>query len=263
MRTTLRDLRRLHAERQPIVVLTCYEASFARAMDAAGIDVLLVGDSLGMVVQGHDSPNPVSLADVAYHTRAVARGSQRALVMADLPFGTSQVSPEETFRNAVVLIQAGAQMVKLEGGVDMADTIHFLVRRGIPVCAHIGMTPQSHHQFGGFRVQGRDEAGAQRVLADAAAVEAAGADLLLMECIPRQLADQIVTQAGVPTIGIGASPLCSGQVLVLHDVIGLGPVPLARLAKDFSAAPGGVAGAIRAYAEAVRAGTFPDAQHCY
>lgn len=263
MRTTLPELARMHAERVPIAMLTCYDAGFARLLEACGVDVLLVGDSLGMVVQGRDSPNPVSLADMAYHTSLVARGSHKALIIADLPFGTSQISPEDTFRNAVVLIQAGAQCVKLEGGSEMASTVEFLVRRGIPVCAHIGMTPQSHNQFGGFRVQGREPEAALRTIQAARDLEAAGASLVLMECIPRELADRVCAAIKVPTIGIGASPECSGQVLVLYDVIGLGPERLPRLAKDFSPGSEGVAGAVRAYVGAVKRREFPDAAHCY
>jgi 3-methyl-2-oxobutanoate hydroxymethyltransferase len=263
MRTTLPELTRLHAEHVPIAMLTCYDASFAGLLDTSGVDALLVGDSLGMVVQGHSSPNPVSLADMAYHTAAVVRGSQRSFVLADLPFGTSQISPQDTCRNAVVLIQAGAQMVKIEGGSEMAATVEFLVRRGIPVCAHIGMTPQSHNQFGGFRVQGREPAAADRLVQAARDLESAGAGMVLMECVPQGLAERICELLAVPTIGIGASPRCSGQVLVLYDVIGLGPVPLPRLAEDFSVAAPGLRGSVTAYVEAVKARRFPQQRHCY
>lgn len=263
MRTTLPELARMHAEGVPIAMLTCYDASFARALEACGVDVLLIGDSLGMVIQGHTSPNPVTLADIAYHTAAVQRGSQKALILSDMPFGSSQISPADTFRNAVPLIQAGAQCVKIEGGSEMAATVEFLVRRGIPVCAHVGMTPQSHNQFGGFRVQGKDEVGAARMIQAARDLEQAGACMILMECIPRALAERICQHVQVPTIGIGASPACSGQVLVLQDVIGLGPDKLPRLAKDFSPGTEGVTGAVRAYVAEVKARRFPDAAHCY
>lgn len=263
MRITLPDLLRMHAEHTPIVMLTCYDASFARALDGAGIDVLLVGDSLGMVVQGHDSPNPVTIGDMAYHTQAVARGVRRSFILADMPFGTSQISPEDTFRHAVTLVQAGAQAVKIEGGSEMARTVEFLARRGIPVCAHIGMTPQSHHQFGGFRVQGRDPVVAQGLLQSARDLESAGAAVILMECIPRLLAEEIHAALRVPTIGIGASPACSGQVLVLYDVIGLGPSPLPRLAKDYSTVAGGIGAMVSRFAEEVRNRSFPTAEHCY
>jgi 3-methyl-2-oxobutanoate hydroxymethyltransferase len=263
MRTTLPDLARMHAERSPIAMLTCYDASFARVLESCGVDVLLVGDSLGMVLQGHATPNPVTLADMAYHTASVARGSQRALILTDMPFGSSQISPQETFRNAAVLIQAGAQCVKIEGGSEMAPTIEFLAHRGIPVCAHIGMTPQSHNQFGGFRVQGRAPAAAERMIQAARDLETAGASMVLMECIPRALAERICESVQLPTIGIGASPACSGQVLVTYDVIGLGAPPLARLAKDFSPGAEGIAGAVLRYVEAVRARRFPDSEHCY
>jgi 3-methyl-2-oxobutanoate hydroxymethyltransferase len=263
MRTTLSDLKRWHSEQLPIAVMTCYDASFARVLEDNGVDILLIGDSLGMVLQGHPSPNPVTLEDVAYHTRCVARGSQRSLILADMPFGTSQISPQETFRNAVVLIQAGAQMVKIEGGSEMTETIQFLSERGIPVCAHIGMTPQSHHQYGGFKVQGRDASKADEIVEAAVALEKAGAAVILMECIPRILADRVCAAVKVPTIGIGASPSCSGQVLVLHDVIGLSAAPLSKLAKDYSSAAGGIPGMIQQYVKEVKNRTFPSDQHCY
>ncbi len=263
MRTTLSDLKRWHSEQQPIAVMTCYDASFARVLEESEVDVLLIGDSLGMVLQGHPSPNPVTLEDVAYHTRCVARGSQRCFILADMPFGTSQISPQETFRNAAVLVQAGAQMVKIEGGLEMVDTIQFLSERGIPVCAHVGMTPQSHHQYGGFKVQGRDSLRADQIVEAALALEAAGASIILMECIPRVLADRVCAAVKVPTIGIGASPACSGQVLVLYDVIGLSSKPLSKLAKDYSSVPGGIAGMVRTYVKEVKNRVFPSDQHCY
>jgi 3-methyl-2-oxobutanoate hydroxymethyltransferase len=264
MRNTLSDLKRLQAEGIPMVVLTSYDATFARVSEEEGVDVLLVGDSLGMVLQGHDSPNPVTLAEMCYHVAAVKRGSRKAFILGDMPFGSSQVSPERSFENAALLIQAGAQMVKIEGGREMVATVKFLTSRGIPVCAHLGMTPQSHHQFGGFKVQGRDAAGAQRILEDALALETAGADIILLECIPKVLADEICDRVSVPIIGIGASPRCSGQVLVLHDILGLTPAPLAKLAADFSRLGDGTTrGAIRAYANAVRTRAFPELSHCY
>jgi len=263
MRTTLSDLKRWHSEQQPIAVMTCYDASFARVLEESAVDVLLIGDSLGMVLQGHPSPNPVTLEDVAYHTRCVVRGSQRCFILSDMPFGTSQLSPQETFRNAAILIQAGAQMIKIEGGLEMVETIRFLSERGIPVCAHIGMTPQSHHQYGGFKVQGRDSHQADQIMQAALAHEAAGAAMILMECIPRVLADRVCSALKVPTIGIGATPGCSGQVLVLYDVIGLSPGPLSKLAKDYSSVPGGIAGMIRSYVKEVKNRAFPTEQHCY
>lgn len=261
-RKTLNDLKRLKAQGVPIAALTCYDASFARVLEEEGVDILLVGDSLGMVLQGWDSPNPVTVSHMVYHTESVKRGSQSALIMSDLPFGSSQVSPELCFQNAAKLIQAGAQMVKLEGGRVMVETVRFLSERGIPVCAHLGMTPQSHHQFGGFKVQGRDDLAAKTMVEDAHAMEVAGAALILMECIPKRLADELCDAVSVPTIGIGASPRCSGQVLVLHDVLGLSPKPLAKLAKDFSAA-GDARAAVRAYVDAVKNRLFPELSHCY
>ncbi len=200
-------------------MLTCYDASFAALCDAAGVEILLVGDSLGMVVQGHDSTLPVTLEDMEYHVRMVARGSQKALIVADLPFASYQLSPQQAYSNAARLMVAGAQMVKLEGGQVMADTVRFLVERGIPVCGHVGLTPQSVHQLGGYRVQ-RDT---ERLLADARAIEQAGAAMLVLEAVPATLGRQLTEALSIPTIGIGAGKDCSGQVLVLHDMLDIYP----------------------------------------
>lgn len=267
-RLSLPALAKMASDGEKIAALTCYDASFARVLEAAGVDVLLVGDSLGMVIQGRDSTLPVSMADMIYHTASVARGTERAFLIADLPFGSYQTGPEAALRNAVRLLAAGAQMVKLEGGAVMAETVRFLVERGIPVCGHIGLTPQSVHRLGGFRVQGRDEAAAQRLVADAHALQAAGAGLLVLELMPARLAARITRELGVPTIGIGAGPACAGQVLVLYDVLGISAwggqgARLPRFAADFLAGRGSVAEAVRAYVAAVKDGRFPGPEHSF
>ena len=251
-----------HAGRR-LVMLTCYDASFARVLDDNGTDLILVGDSLGMVVQGFDSTLPVRVDDVVYHTAAVARGATRALKIADFPFG-SDGSPREAHAAAVRFIQAGASMVKLEGAGHKLDTIRYLVDREIPVCGHLGLTPQSVHRFGGFKVQGREDAAAAKLREDALAVAEAGAALLVLEGVPASLATQISAASPIPTIGIGAGAGCDGQVLVLHDLLGLDTGHRKpKFVKDFLAGGGSVAGAIRAYADAVRDGSFPDAEHAY
>jgi len=247
---------------QKLVMLTAYDAGFARAFDANGVDLILIGDSLGMVVQGHDSTLPVTVADIAYHTTAVARVLQRALLVADLPFG-ADATPERAFEASLQLLRAGAEMVKIEGAGFKLDVIRYLVEREIPVCSHLGLTPQSVLALGGFTVQGRGEA-AERLRADARAVAAAGAALLVLECVPSPLAAQVTADVAIPTIGIGAGPGCDGQVLVMHDFLGLDSGHRRpKFVKDFLAEGGSVAGAVRAYADAVRAGTFPDAEHAY
>ena len=247
---------------QKLVMLTAYDAGFARTFDANGVDLILIGDSLGMVVQGHDSTLPVTVADITYHTTAVARVLQRALLVADLPFG-ADATPERALDASLQLLRAGAEMVKLEGAGFKLDVIRYLVEREIPVCSHLGLTPQSVLTLGGFKVQGRGEA-AERLRADARAVAEAGASLLVLECVPSPLAAQVTADIPVPTIGIGAGPGCDGQVLVLHDFLGLDSGHRRpKFVKDFLAEGGSVAGAVRAYADAVRAGTFPDAEHAY
>jgi 3-methyl-2-oxobutanoate hydroxymethyltransferase len=261
MRLTLHDLRRAAADRK-IAMLTCYDASFAAVLDRAGIDSLLIGDSLGMVVQGHDSTLPVAVEDVEYHTRAVTRGSRRAFIVADMPFGSYQASPQQAFDNAVRLMQAGAQMIKLEGGDEMASTIAFLVERAIPVCAHVGLTPQHVNRFGGYRVQGRGQAAA-RIRADALSVVQAGAEMMVVEAVPESLARAIAAESTALTIGIGASVACNGQVLVLHDMLGVATDKRPRFVKNFLLEVDGVEAAARAYAEQVRSGAFPGAEHVY
>lgn len=262
-RLTHADLAKMKEAGEKIAVLTCYDASFAKLLDACGVDVMLIGDSLGMVVQGHDSTLPVTLADMAYHTAIVARGSQRAMIVADMPFGTSQVSPQETFKNAVQLMAAGAHMVKIEGGLEMVETTRFLTSRGIPVCAHVGLTPQSVHQLGGYKVQGRSEAAAVRLKEESLALQEAGATLIVLEAIPAALAGEVTRLLAIPTIGIGASADCSGQVLVLHDMLDVAPGRKAKFVKNFMAGAGSLQAAVEAYVRAVKDGSFPGPEHTY
>jgi 3-methyl-2-oxobutanoate hydroxymethyltransferase len=246
-----------------LVMLTCYDFGFAKTLDAAGIDLILIGDSLGMVVQGHDSTLPVTVDDMVYHTRIVARGLERALLISDLSF-QSDATPERALEASTRLLQAGAEMVKIEGAGHKLEVIRFLTERDIPVCSHLGLTPQSVLSFGGYRVQGRESAAADKLVADAIAVAEAGATMMVLECVPSDLAARITAAVDVPTIGIGAGPQCDGQVLVLHDLLGLEMGHRRpKFVKDFLAEGGSVTGAVRAYAEAVRDGSFPDAAHSY
>ncbi|WP_420476009.1 3-methyl-2-oxobutanoate hydroxymethyltransferase [Noviherbaspirillum sp. ST9] len=247
---------------EKIAMLTCYDASFAALMDRCGVDVLLVGDSLGNVCQGHSSTLPVTLGDIAYHTASVARGNQTALLIADMPFGT-YATPETAFENAVKLMQAGAQMVKLEGGAWLVDTVKFLTDRAVPVCAHLGLTPQSVHQLGGFKVQGKTAEGAEKLKADALALQEAGASILVLEAIPTALGKEVTDLLAMPTIGIGAGPDCSGQVLVMHDMLGVFPGKKARFVKNFMDGQTSIEAAIRAYIAAVKDKSFPAAEHCF
>ena len=243
---TLHRLRAMYAEGEKIAMLTCYDASFARLLDDAGVDVLLVGDSLGMVLQGHDSTVPVSLNEMAYHTQCVARGNTHAWIVGDLPFGSYHASADQALRSAARLMQSGAQMIKLEGGGWTAETVRFLVERGIPVCAHLGLTPQSVHALGGYRVQGRDEQAAQTL---------------------RQHARELTEALSIPVIGIGAGAACSGQVLVLHDMLGITRGKLPRFVRDFirdDAADAGIETAVRRFVAAVKDGSFPvESIHTY
>ena len=263
MKITVQTLMKLAHEGQKITMLTCYDASFAATLDEAGVETLLVGDSLGMVMQGADSTLPVSLEEMAYHVRCVARGARNALIIGDMPFGSYQESPQQAFASAARLMQAGAHMVKLEGGAFMADTTRFLVERGIPVCSHIGLTPQYVNTFGGYRVQGKSEDDAARIRADARALADAGASMVLMECVPAALAGAITAELPVPTIGIGAGPEVSGQVLVIYDMLGVYPGKKARFVKNFMPEAGSIAGAVKAYVHAVKNGSFPAAEHCF
>jgi 3-methyl-2-oxobutanoate hydroxymethyltransferase len=263
MRHTLHHFRQMRERREKIAMLTCYDASFAALCDEAGVEILLVGDSLGMVIQGHDSTLPVAIAEMAYHVRCVARGSKRALVLGDLPFGSYQRSREQAYTSAARLMAAGAQAVKLEGGRPMLDTVRFLVERGVPVCGHVGLTPQSVHQLGGYRVQGKGDDGAQRVLDDARAVEEAGAAMVVLEAIPAVLAKQVTESLSIPTIGIGAGVDCSGQVVVLYDMLDVYPGRKARFVKNFMTGGRDAKAAVRRYVEEVKAGTFPGPEHAF
>lgn len=252
----------LREKGEKITMLTAYDASFATLMDMCGIETLLVGDSLGMVCQGHNSTLPVTIDNVAYHTASVARGNKTALLLADMPFGT-YATPEQAFANALKLIQAGAQMVKIEGGAWVVDTVRFLVEREIPVCAHLGLTPQSVHRFGGYKVQGKTAEAAKQLKDDALALQAAGASLLILEAIPASLGKEVTDILTMPTIGIGAGPDCSGQVLVMHDFIGVFPGKKARFVKNFMDGQTSIEGAVRAYIREVKEGTFPAPEHCF
>ncbi len=261
---------RLNAMKQQgerITSLTAYDASLARVMADAGVDVVLVGDSLGMVVQGHDTTLPVTLEEMIYHTGCVARGlaqseARRPLLLSDLPF-MSYASIDQALHSAARLMkEGGAEMVKLEGGAAQVSVVQALSRQGIPVCAHLGLTPQSVHKLGGYRVQGREAEAAERMLADAQALSAAGADLLILECVPQDLAARITRELPIPVIGIGAGLLCDGQVLVSTDVLGLSAQP-PRFAQDFSQTHGAPQAAIRAFIDAVRSGAFPTEEHSF
>lgn len=246
-----------------LVMLTCYDAGFARTLDVNGVDLILIGDSLGMVVQGGDSTLAVTVDDIAYHTRCVAAATRRVLIVADLPF-LADASPERALDAAAEFLAAGAGMVKLEGAGHKLETIRYLVEREIPVCAHLGLTPQSVLRFGGFKVQGRGDAAAEKLRADALAVAEAGAALLVLEAVPSTLAAEITRASPIPTIGIGAGPDCDGQVLVLHDMLGLDSGHRRpRFVRDFLTDGGSIAGAVRAYAAAVQDGSFPAPEHGY
>jgi len=258
------ELGKMRAEGRKIAMLTCYDASFAALVERCGVDMVLVGDSLGNVLQGQKSTLPVTMDHMVYHTECVARGCSRPFLVADMPFGSYHESPAQAMRNAARLMAAGAQMVKLEGGEFMAETVHFLVERGVPVCAHIGLTPQSVHQLGGYRVQGRNEAGAERLKADALALEDAGAGLMVMEMVPATVATEITSiLKSMATIGIGAGPSCDGQVLVLHDLLGVYPGKTARFVRNFMNGSSSIDEAVSSYVAAVKDGSFPAAEHCY
>jgi 3-methyl-2-oxobutanoate hydroxymethyltransferase len=259
---TLPALQAMRAAGNRITMLTCYDASFASLMDRCGVDMLLVGDSLGMVCAGHSSTLPVTLADMVYHTASVARGNKNAMLVADMPFG-SYTTKESAFDSAAALMRAGAQMVKIEGGAWLADTVAFLSERGIPVCAHIGLTPQFVHQLGGYKVQGKTNEGAERLKNDALALQAAGAAIVLLEAVPAALGKETTELLQVPTIGIGAGPDCSGQVLVMHDMLGVFPGHKARFVKDFMEGQTSIEAAVRAYVDAVKDGSFPAQEHCF
>lgn len=261
MRTTQKIIQRMCDSGEIISVLTCYDASFASLLESSGVDILLVGDSLGNVFQGERTTLSVTLEDMIYHTRCVAKGSNKAFIMADMPFGTSQVSPEYTFENASKLMSVGACMVKIEGGSVMEETIRFLSQRGIPVCAHIGLTPQSVHMLGGYKVQGKSNNQANQLLEDAVILEEAGASMLLMEAIPAKLAKRITKKLKIPTIGIGAGIDCDAQVLVLYDMLGIYSGRKSRFMKNFMDDADSIHEAVKNYVKEVKSKKFPKLEH--
>ena len=255
---TLHRLRQMRTAGEKIAVLTCYDAAFARVLDDAGVDSLLVGDSLGNVLQGRGTTLAVTLEEMIYHTGCVARGNRTAWIIADLPFGTYQESAETAMRNAVRLMQQGAHMVKIEGGGWTAPIVRFLVDRGVPVCAHLGFTPQSVHALGGYRIQGRDEAAARVLCRQAEELAAAGAELLVLEMVPSAVARDLTNAISIPVIGIGAGVGCSGQVLVLHDILGLTAGEPMRFVRNFVDGSPSIEQAVRQYVADVKGGRFPD-----
>ena len=259
---TIPSLAAMRGAGAKITMLTCYDASFATLMDRCGVEILLIGDSLGMVCNGHQSTLPVTVAEVAYHTAAVARGTKSAMVLADMPFG-SYGTPEQAFNNAVLLMQAGAHMVKIEGGAWLAETVRFLTDRAVPVCAHLGLTPQSVHQLGGYKVQGKTIESAAQLKADSLLLEASGAAMILFEAIPATVGKDITDALKVPTIGIGAGPDCSGQVLVMHDILGVFPGRKARFVKNFMEGQTSIDAAVSAFVKEVKEGSFPALEHCF
>jgi 3-methyl-2-oxobutanoate hydroxymethyltransferase len=259
---TIPKLQAMRDAGEKIAMLTAYDSSFAALLDLCGVEIILVGDSLGNVMQGQQTTLPVTLEHMVYHTECASRGNQTALLMSDLPFGT-YATPEKAFESAAALMRAGAQMVKLEGGNWLAPTVKFLVERSIPVCAHIGLTPQSVHALGGFKVQGKTDEGAAQLKRDALALQEAGAQVILMEAVPAKLAGEVTSLLKVPTIGIGAGVDCSGQVLVLQDMINVYPGRKAKFVRNFMEGQTSIEGAIRAYVAAVKDGSFPAVEHTF
>lgn len=263
MKVTTTTLQKMTQEGDRITMLTCTDASFAALLDAAGVDTFLVGDSLGMVIQGHDSTLPVTMEDMIYHTLCVARKTQRALVIGDMPFGSYQKSPEQAFENAARLMSAGAQMIKLEGGEVMAETVAFLVGRGIPVCGHIGLTPQSVHALGGYRIQGKTEDAAQALLRSGKALQDAGASLMVVELVPAPVGKALSDALDIPVMGIGAGVHCDGQILNLYDMLDIYPGKKPRFVKNFMQGGGSIQQAIANFVSEVKAGTFPGPEHSF
>jgi len=261
-RVTVKTIQEMKQKEEKIVALTAYDASFARVIDEQGVDVILVGDSLGMVMQGHDSTVPVTVDDIIYHSKSVAPQCKRALLMADLPF-MSYTNPKQAISNAARLMQEGqAHIVKLEGGEAQLDTVRHMTRHGVPVCAHLGLTPQTVHKLGGYRVQGRVADDAQQMITDALALQDAGADALVLECVPVALAVQLSQELEIPTIGIGAGGVCDGQVLVLQDMIGISTLA-PKFTANFLVDGRNIPEAIAAYVKSVREGSFPSDEQCF
>ena len=258
---TTASLLKMKQEGQKFTAITAYDATFAKLFDDEGAHVLLIGDSLGMVLQGGQDTLAVNMDEMVYHTRCVARGASKALVVADMPF-MSYATPEQTYQNAARLMAAGARMVKMEGGDWLCDSIRHLTRNGVPVCGHLGLTPQSVHVFGGFKVQGRDEFQAQEIYRQALELQAAGIQLLVLECVPTALAERITKALRIPVIGIGAGPATDGQILVMHDAFGVTSGYVPKFTKNFLAETGDVRAAIRLYVQQVSEGSFPGPEHC-
>jgi 3-methyl-2-oxobutanoate hydroxymethyltransferase len=262
-KVTVRRLAEMKQAKEKVACLTAYDASFAQLLENAGVDIVLVGDSLGMVIQGEETTIPVSVEDMLYHTQCVASGLENALLITDMPF-LSFTSVEQAVLNAGLFMkQGGAHMVKLEGGVDQAETVSALNKNGIPVCAHLGLQPQYVHKIGGYRVQGRDEAAAEKMLADAATLQDAGADLMLLECVPALLAAEITAAMDIPVIGIGAGVDCDGQILVLYDILDISLGIRPKFSKNFMASSSSILDAIQQYVSAVKQGEFPAAEHVF
>ena len=259
---TTASLLKMKQEGQKFTAITAYDATFAKLFDDEGAHVLLIGDSLGMVLQGGQDTLAVNMDEMVYHTRCVARGASKALVVADMPF-MSYATPEQTYQNAARLMAAGARMVKMEGGDWLCDSIRHLTRNGVPVCGHLGLTPQSVHVFGGFKVQGRDEFQAQEIYRQALELQAAGIQLLVLECVPTALAERITKALRIPVIGIGAGPATDGQILVMHDAFGVTSGYVPKFTKNFLAETGDMRAAIRLYVQQVSEGTFPGPEHCF
>lgn len=260
--TTVSTLRQWKKSGRKFASITAYDFSFARLFADEGIQVMLVGDSLGMVIQGHDSTLPVTLADIVYHTQTVRRGAPSAMLLSDLPFMT-YATPEQTFDSAAQLMRAGANMVKLEGGKWLAETVKQLTERAVPVCGHLGLTPQSVNIFGGYKVQGRDSEAAELLLADALALEAAGAQMMVLECVPVALAERITQALAIPVIGIGAGNVTDGQILVMHDAFGITGGHIPKFAKNFLTETGDIRAAVRQYVAEVEAGSYPAEEHSF
>ena len=259
---TTASLLKMKQDGQKFTAITAYDATFAKLFDDEGAHVLLIGDSLGMVLQGGQDTLAVNMDEMVYHTRCVARGASKALVVADMPF-MSYATPEQTYQNAARLMAAGARMVKMEGGDWLCDSIRHLTRNGVPVCGHLGLTPQSVHVFGGFKVQGRDEFHAQEIYRQALELQAAGIQLLVLECVPVSLAERITKALRIPVIGIGAGPATDGQILVMHDAFGITSGYVPKFTKNFLAETGDMRAAIRLYVQQVSEGTFPGPEHCF
>ena len=259
---TISKLQAMREADEKIAVLTAYDASFANLMDQSGIDVILVGDSLGNIIQGQTSTIPVTIEQMVYHVSCVAKGNQSAFLIADMPFGTYS-TPEQAMENAASLMRAGAHMVKLEGGSWLAETVRFLVERSVPVCAHLGLLPQSVHTLGGFKVQGKSAEAAEVLVKDAQTLEKAGAQLLVLEAIPSELGKKATASIKLPTIGIGAGPDCSGQVLVMHDMLGAFPGRSPKFVKNFLLGQESIEGAFKSYIHEVKTGKFPGPEHCF